>query len=103
MSKAQREKGRRGELEVVKILQAHGVTAKRGMVFLKEPDVVTDLPIHIEAKRQETTKIHEWMKQSVEQCRGKIPTVVHRRSREEWLITMKFEDFLKLIGGNNND
>ncbi len=101
MGKAQREKGRRGEVEVVKILQAHGITAKRGMVFLKEPDVITDLPIHVECKRAERTEIGKWMAQSVEQCRGKIPTVVHRRSREDWLITMKFEDFLNIINCGN--
>lgn len=101
MGKSQRTKGYRGEVEIVKILQSHGISAKRGLVFCHEPDVVTDLPIHIEAKRQEKTHIHEWMKQSTEQCRGKIPTVVHRRSREDWLITMKFEDFLNLINYGN--
>ena len=101
MGKSQRNKGYRGEVEIVKILQSHGISAKRGLVFCHEPDVVTDLPIHIEAKRQETTKIHEWMKQSTEQCRGKIPTVVHRRSREDWLITMRFEDFLNIINCGN--
>ena len=100
MSKAQRDKGARAEREVSGILNDYGFESRRGNVFYREEDVMTNLPIHFEIKRQETTKIHEWMKQSVEQCRGKIPTVVHRRSREEWLITMKFEDFLKLIGGN---
>ena len=103
MGKMQKAKGYRGEVEVVAILREYGIDAKRGLVFRKEPDIVDDTNIHWEVKRQETTKIHEWMKQSREQCRGKIPTVVHRRSREEWLITLKFEDFLKLIGGNNND
>ena len=100
MSKAQRDKGARGERQVSQILNDYGFNSRRGMVFVKEEDIVSDLPIHFECKFQERTSIHEWMKQSVEQCRGKIPTVVHRRSREEWLITMKFEDFLKLIGGN---
>ena len=99
MSKAQRNKGANAEREVSGILNSYGIEARRGQVFNHQPDVITDLPIHIEVKRQETTKIHEWMKQSKEQCRGKFPAVVHRRSREKWLITMEFEDFLKLITG----
>ncbi len=101
MSKSQRTKGANAERECAKILRDHGINARRGQVFNHEEDIVTDLPLHIECKRQEVTKIHEWMKQSTEQCRGKIPTVVHRRSREDWLITMKFEDFLDLIGGKD--
>lgn len=99
MGKMQREKGARAERQIVHILQEYGIDARRGQVFNGEPDVMSSLPIHIEVKRQETTKIHEWMKQSQEQNRGLIPTVVHRRSREDWLITMKFEDFLQLLKG----
>ena len=99
MGKTQRDKGANAEREVVHILQAYGIQARRGQVFNREPDIVTDFPVHLEIKRQETTKIHEWMRQSIEQCRGKLPAVVHRRSREGWLITMRFEDFLKISGG----
>ena len=100
MGKSERNKGAAGEREVVHILEAYGIKARRGQVFFCEPDIVTDLPIHLEIKRQETTKIHEWMRQSCDQCRGKYPTVIHRRSREQWLITMKFEDFLYLMTRN---
>ena len=101
MGTMSRNKGYRGEKEVEKILRDHGINAKRGLVFNGEPDIVDDTPYHWEIKRQERTQIGEWMKQSTEQCRGKIPTVVHRRSREDWLITMKFEDFLNLINYGN--
>ena len=95
MGKSQRNKGAVGEREVVHMLNAHGIHARRGQVFNKEPDIVTDFPWHLEVKRQETTKIHDWMRQSVEQCGSKYPAVVHRRSREDWLITMRFDDFLR--------
>ena len=100
MGKMQRQKGANAEREVAKMLNEHGYEAKRGQVFNHEPDIVCDLPIHIEVKRAETTKIHEWFKQSEEQNRGKIPTVVHRRSKEPWMITMRFEDFLDLLKGD---
>lgn len=99
MSKMQREKGANAEREVVHILTRYGIPSRRGQVFNHEPDIVDSTEIHWEIKRQETTKIGEWYRQSVEQCRGKIPVVVHRRSREDWMITMKFEDFLKLWKG----
>ena len=96
MGKTQRNKGAAGEREIVHILIDHGIWARRGQCFDGEPDIVTGFPFHLEVKRQETTKIHEWMKQAVEQCRpGKRPAVVHRRSRDEWLITMRFNDFLE--------
>lgn len=102
MGKSQREKGARAERSVAKILNDHGFPARRGMVFVKEPDVICDsLPLHLEIKFQEVTKIHDWMRQSIEQSRGLIPTVVHKRSREEWLITMRFEDFLDFISSGN--
>lgn len=101
MGRMSRNKGYRGEKEVEKILRDHGINAKRGLVFNGEPDIVDDTNLHFEVKRAERIQIGEWMKQSTEQCRGKIPTVVHRRSREDWLITMKFEDFLNLINYGN--
>lgn len=101
MGRMSRNKGYRGEKEVEKILRDHGINAKRGLVFNGEPDIVDDTPFHWEIKRAERTEIGKWMKQSTEQCRGKIPTVVHRRSREDWLITMRFEDFLNLINCGN--
>ena len=103
MGKSQRNKGDGGEREVVRILNDYGIPARRGQVFDREPDIVSSSPIHWEVKRQETTKIHEWMRQSVEQRRGKVPVVVHRRSREDWLITMRFTDFLRLWKENIED
>lgn len=97
MGKSQREKGANAEREVAQLIRKHGFNARRGQVFNHEPDIITDIPVHLEIKRQETTKIHEWMKQSTEQSRGQSPAVVHRRNREDWLITMKFEDWLEII------
>lgn len=98
MGKSQRDKGANAEREVVHILKNHGIEARRGQVFNGEPDIIAPaLPIHLEVKRQETTKINEWMKQSEEQSRGLYPSVIFRRSREDWKICMKFSDFLTLI------
>lgn len=97
MSKSQREKGAAAEREVAHLLEKFGITARRGQVFNGEPDIVTDLPFHLEVKRQETTKIHEWFRQSEAAAGGKIPVVVHRRNREPWMVTLRFEDFLEVL------
>lgn len=97
MSKSQRDKGANAEREVANIIKQHGFTARRGQVFNHEPDIVTDMPFHFEVKRQETTKLSDWFKQSEEAAKGKIPVVVHRRSRQPWMITMRFEDWLDNI------
>ena len=101
MGKMSRTKGANAERSVANILKEYGIDARRGQVFNHEPDIVDNTNYHWEVKRAERTEIHKWMAQSVEQCRGKIPTVVHRRSREDWLITMKFEDFLNIINCGN--
>lgn len=99
MSRSQREKGHRGEIEVVHILNEHGFPARRGQVFNGEPDVICpSLPLHLEIKRQETYKIGEWWKQS-ESAAGdsEIPTVIFRKSREPWKIMLSLTDFLEIL------
>jgi hypothetical protein len=57
MSKMSRDKGKRGEREFCELLREHGFDARRGQQFAggnDSPDVVTDLPCHVEVKRTET-------------------------------------------------
>lgn len=94
-------KGGRGEREWAEFCREHGFTeARRGVQFkggFDSPDV-TGLPgIHQEIKRVEKLNIHEAMKQSIRDSEGKaIPIVAHRRNREEWLVTMRAEDWMRL-------
>lgn len=99
MGKSQKDKGARFERLIAK-----DIGARRGQVFNGEDDVVTspDSPYdryHIECKHQETTKIHDWMRQSIEAAKGKMPIVVHKRNRDDILVTMLWEDFKKLNEG----
>ena len=101
MGKSQRDKGKAGERELAALFRTHGFTdARRTSQFCGQSGDASDvigLPgIHVECKRCETTKIHEWMEQAKRDAKeGLIPAVFHRRSREEWLVTMQAEDFLK--------
>jgi len=100
MGKSQREKGKRGEREVARILRNRGLDAKRGVQYQGSPDSpdVTGLPgYHVEVKFVERLDLRRAIEQSkADAGEDEVPVVVHRRSREPWNITMSFEDFLDL-------
>ena len=104
MSASERAKGARGELEVVKLLHAHGWTeAKRtsdGRAQIERGDIA-DGPIglHLEVRRRETAAIWAWLKQAEREARdGNIPVVAFRRSRSKWYAALELEDLLALLG-----
>lgn len=101
MSKAQREKGKRGEREIANMLKEMGFDARRTAQYCGNTgdasDVVGIEGFHLEIKRCETTKIPEWMRQAKSDCGGNIPCVVHRRSKEEWLATLPAEEFFRIL------
>ena len=101
MSRMQREKGKRGEREVAKILQEAGYSnARRGQQFCGksgDADVIGLPNVHIEVKRTEQCRAYDYWDQSVADAReGEIPIVVHRQSGKEWLAIMAFDDFLEM-------
>ena len=53
--------------------------------------------VHIEVKRVERLNLHAAMEQSIRDAKGDIPIVVHRMSREPWMVTMRFEDFMTMF------
>lgn len=102
MSKSQREKGKRGEREVAKILRDHGYdSARRGVQYSggpDSPDVVGVDGFHIEVKRTEQCRPYDYLKQSKSDAsEDEVPIVVHRQNDKPWIVIMDFEDFLNLI------
>jgi hypothetical protein len=105
-----RAKGKRGELEFCRFLRNCGYSAHRGQQHRggpDSPDARTDVsipsdpsrgggfPVHFEVKRTEALRLEEAMEQSLLEARvGELAVVAHRRSRGEWLLTMRLEDFL---------
>lgn len=75
--------------------------ASRGQQFKgggDSPDVsCPSLPgIHFEVKRTEAISIYRAMEQAAHDAgRGVMPTVVHRRNGEEWLVVMRAADWIK--------
>lgn len=95
-----KNKGKRGELEFAKLCKEHGYDCRRSQQFAGmngDADVVGLNGIHIEVKRVENLNISKAMEQSIRDNKNNdIPIVAHRKNNEEWLITMKAEDWFKL-------
>lgn len=93
------KKGRCGELEIFRIFQAHGISAQPGQAvsYGSTPDVTGIDGIHAEIKRVERLNVPEAMAQAVRDSKrfnDGIPVLFHRRNRQEWLCTMRLEDWL---------
>ena len=99
MGKASRNKGKAGEREVARLCRDYGYDTTRGQQYSGrgEADVVGLPGVHIEVKRVERLNLHAAMEQSIRDAKGDIPIVVHRMSREPWMVTMRFEDFMTMF------
>ena len=107
MGKKSQKKGRAGELELVKILRDHGISADAGKAvsFGSEPDVTGVDGIHVECKRVEKLNVSEAMFQAIEDSKkfnDGIPALFHRKNRQPWLVTMIFDDWIQLYEGWNH-
>ena len=106
MAKSQQRKGADGERELSAILQGYGYPVTRGgsLSFGTVPDLVGLPGIHIEVKRVEHLNIHAAMKQAAVDAErfGGMPAVFHRKNREEWLVTMPLNCWIKLYNSAEN-
>lgn len=94
-----RNKGKRGELELAKVLRLYGYDTRRGQQFHGGPDSpdVLGLPgIHIECKRVQKLNLYDAMAQSKADAGEDVPVVMHRRNRCKWLVTMELSDWIEL-------
>ena len=103
MAMKSKRKGKKGELEAVALLKAHGFPdAARGQQFKgggNSPDV-TGLPgFHIEVKRAENFHLYPALDQACADAGGtlNVPLVLHRRSDKPWVAVLKAFDLLILV------
>lgn len=101
MRKNSRAKGAVGERELAnELTRCLGVEARRGQQFSgspDSPDIVHSVPgVHIECKRTEKLSLYAAMAQAKYDAGDKVPTVMHRRNREEWLVVVPLERLLEL-------
>lgn len=97
-----RAKGKRGELEAAAELRKHGYEARRGQQFSgggESPDVVHSIPgVHLEVKRVEKGALYNWLEQAIRDAGpGKVPIVMHKRNRQEWVAVLRFDDMMNLL------
>lgn len=104
MGKPSRDKGARGEREVVEICRTLGLDVWRtpnsgGLSVRHGKGDIRGIPgVHIEVKRAETLKMDLWSRQ----CEADadpldIPVVVYRRSNEPWRASLPLPDLLDLL------
>jgi hypothetical protein len=101
-------KGKRGERAWRDELIAQGYSARRGQQFSGTPDspdvVYRDLPgFHFEVKAVQRLNVNEAMAQAVADAGQKIPVVAHKRNRGDWLVTMRANDWFKVLVRLNGD
>lgn len=98
-----RAKGARAERALSKELVDLGLVseARRGQQFSgspDSPDIIHDIPwLHIECKHVEKLNIHNAIGQAVKDAGDKVPAVVHKRNRGDWLVTVRLSDIPRIL------
>ena len=99
-----RNKGAAGERELAIFLREAGYPeAIRGQQHAggkDSPDVrcpgLTE-QFHVECKRVEKGQLYDWLAQAQRDGIGRVPLVVHRRNKKEWVAILTLQDFLHLV------
>lgn len=96
-----KKKGSAGERELSRKLRDHGYDeCRRTEQYCGkagDSDVVGLEGIHIECKRVEHLMLDNAMAQAKgDAIDGNIPTVMHRKNRGEWLVTMRLDDWVPM-------
>lgn len=100
-----RKKGKTGELEACQVLRdLFGWVARRTQQYSgwhpnnDSPDIVCDQTPSVfwEIKRAERLCVPKAMQVAVKQAGRKLPALLHRQSRSEWLLTIRLSDLPRL-------
>ena len=103
MGRMSREKGARGEREVIDQLHAHGWPhahrnfasgSRGGSDIARGPAGVA-----LEIKRTEALRLRDTWKQATEDAaqRGDVPVIAHRWNGGEWLAVLPLDELLALL------
>lgn len=101
-----KRKGNQAERELLHILQAHGIEARRNdqryTGGIDNPDIsakIGPVAVHVEVKRQERLSLPAAIRQAKRDSNGHaLPVVAHRSNRQPWLVTVELETLLDLFG-----
>lgn len=106
MSRSEREKGARGELEVARVFREHGFDCDRtpnsGGLRLRG-DLYGNVPVHVEVKRQETLRLPLWLRQAGLECdAGQTPVVAFRQNNGHWYAALPLDALARLLANSEN-
>lgn len=101
MSRAERDKGARGEREVAALFRAQGFDCDRtpnsGGLRVKG-DLAGTVPAHIEVKRQEVIRLPTWIRQAEQDAPpDATPVVAFRQSLGTWYACLPLADLAALM------
>ena len=97
-----KQKGKRYEREVVSMFKKHGYDCRRSQQYCGyaegDSDVVGIKYLNVECKHVERLNIYDAVEQSKRDSKksNTIPVLIHRKNNHESLVTMTFEDWIKL-------
>ena len=95
-----RQKGALYERHVAGLFRNEGYKARRGQQYSGiqgDADVVGVPHMHIECKAVERLNIYDAIGQARRDARsGELPVVIHKKNYCEDLVTMRFEDWIRL-------
>ncbi len=100
--KNSRQKGKRGELDAADALRRlFSWTARRTQQFKGTSDSsdveVAETPETFwEVKREERLNVFKAMDTAVAEAGPKLPVLMHRRNRTDWLVTVRLADLMRL-------
>ena len=98
IGRASKQKGARFELEVAHYLQDHGFpgTHRTAQHCGKTGDAGDVECKHVE-KLNLYNAYHQAVRDNNAKNAGDIPVVIHKKNREETLITLSLDDFIKIF------
>lgn len=97
-----KQKGARFERQLASLFREYGYEARRTAQYCGNTGDASDvvgLPhIHIEAKHQEAMRLYDWMDQAKRDSAGtgNMPVVFHKKNNADVLVTMRFDDWMRL-------
>lgn len=99
--RSSKTKGKRGELEAAAALRkCFGGDIERTQQYCGRSGTgdLTGMPgVHLEVKRCESGNPYRWLDQAKRDAEdGQIPVVLHRRSREEWIVVVELGHLKRL-------
>lgn len=100
--KNSRQKGKRGELDAAESLRRLFCwTARRTQQFKGTSDSsdveVAETPEAFwEVKREERLNVFKALGTAVAEAGGKLPVLMHRKNKTEWLVTVRLADLARL-------